>query len=108
MTPTKTQLTGIISTTQGPLPLGKLVVRLSVDALIPGIGQILAGRDVTFTLDSDGSLTNAYLWNTAQMVGVMSIYYTVTALTAQGQIAFGPVQVTLPNVPVFNVTQWLQ
>src|SRR4051794_20592830 len=98
-TPTKTQLIGVISTTQGPLPFGTLLVRLSFDAMIPGIGQITAGRDVEFTLDSDGSLSNAYLWNTDQMVGgIEPPSYKVTALTAQGQIAWGPVKVTVPDM----------
>jgi len=107
--PTKTNLIGVISTPQGILPFGTLKVSLGFDAMIPSIGQVCARRDVTFTLDSNGALVNAYLWSTALMnSGSIIPYYRVTALTAQGQIALGPIQVTLPNVSSYDVSNWLQ
>jgi hypothetical protein len=77
--------------------------------MISGIGQIGARRDVTFTLDANGALVNAYLWSTELMVaGIANPFYRVTAYTAQGQPAWGPQQVTLPAVPTFDVSNWIQ
>jgi hypothetical protein len=105
--PTKTNLIGVVSTVQGPLPSGTLKVRLAFDTMIPGVGQIVAGRDIEFTLDQNGALQNSFLWSTALMQsGISNPYYKVCAYTADGQPAWSA-QVTVPDVPIFDVSNWL-
>src|SRR5690348_3928450 len=104
----RTQLIGVVTDASGnPLSNGSLTIKLMADAAISGVGQISAGIDTNFTLDSNGSPVNAYLWPTDVMnSGSIVPQYVITAYTALGQIAWGPSQQSLPSGATFDISGW--
>lgn len=90
-----------------PLAGGYLIVKLSADCQSPD-GQVVAGVGVTVPLGNDGNVSGAFaLWATSLLdAGGDSVFYAVTAYTAEGQKCWGPYQQQLPNVPVYDIGGW--
>lgn len=94
MPSSKVQLTGgVFQDAEGNvLANGYLLMRLSRDGVVSGVGQVGAGVDIKITLNSSGSVdtTNAQsVWGNDQLLPA-NTYYRVTGYTAQGQPAWGP------------------
>src|SRR5437016_9876641 len=69
---------------------GYLVMRLSQDGAISGVGQICSGIDITITLDSSGNVNASQsVWGNDQMTPINS-FYRVFGYKANGQLAWGP------------------
>lgn len=110
--PTKVQLIGgVFQDSEGnPLANGYLLMDLSQDGFISGVGQICSGIELKIQLDANGSVvTNPVqsVWGNDQMAPVNS-YYRVTGYTAQGQRAWGPNnQQVLGSGGTFDTGTWV-
>jgi hypothetical protein len=92
--PTKVQLTGgAFQDSEGnKLALGYLIMYLSADENISGVGNIVSGRSIRIQLDSNGDVVASpaqSVWGNDQMLPANS-YYRVTGYTEVGQPAWGP------------------
>lgn len=109
--PTKTQLVGGgFQDAEGDvLSNGKLIMRLSSDESVPGIGQICSGIDIIINLDSEGNVSvipPQSVWANNNMLPINS-YYRVTGYAADGQLAFGPNNQQVISPGPFDVGTWI-
>lgn len=90
-----------------PLAGGYLIVKLSADCQSPD-GQVVGGVGVTVPLGNDGNVSGAFaFWSTDLLdAGGSPVFYAVTVYAANGQRVWGCYQETLPNVPVFDISNW--
>jgi len=80
-----------------PLALGSLVLILNRDAYTDNTFATLvcAGEALEFALDADGNIAGTQsVWPNDQLLdvwnGTTDTYYTAKAVTAEGQLAWGP------------------
>lgn len=110
--PSKVQLTGgVFQDAEGNvLANGYLMMKLSQDTSVTGVGNVCSGIEIKITLNSSGSVDTAtpqYVWANDQMVPV-NTFYRVTGYTAQGQPAWGPNnQQVLGSGGTFDVGLWV-
>jgi hypothetical protein len=114
---TKTQLIGgsFQDSLGNPLENGYLILHLSQDCLVSGVGTIAAGIDVQVQLDSTGNVAsststppaaNQFIWSNLVMTP-QNNFYRVTGFTAAGQRAFGPNNQQVASGSVFNLDAWI-
>jgi hypothetical protein len=71
---------------------GYLVMHLSQDGHVSGVGEIASGIDIRIQLDPSGNVVTSpaqSVWGVDQMLPINN-YYRVTGYTAAGQPAWGP------------------
>lgn len=92
------------------LALGYLILRLSSDEQVPGVGQIAAGISTRINLNSSGSvdtLTPQLVWGNDQMVPANN-FYIVEGYTAAGELAWGPNnEQAIGSGGTFDVGTWV-
>lgn len=109
--PAKVQLTGgAFQDSEGNvLANGTLIFQLSQDASVSGVGNIVAGTEITILLDINGNVdtsTPQLIWGNDQMLP-LNTYYRVTGKAANGQNAWGPNNQQVVGVGTFNVGTWV-
>lgn len=89
---------------------GYLTFELSEDCIANTTTQVCAGAKITVQLDSNGNViasSAVQLWPNDVLTPALS-YYTVSAFTAQGQIAWGPnAQRVLSSPSPFLLGAWV-
>lgn len=114
---TQTQLIGgsFQDALGNPLEDGYLILHLSQDCLVSGVGTICSGIDIRIQLDSAGNAAsststppaaNQFVWSNLVMTP-QNNFYKVTGYTAEGQRAFGPNNQQVASGATFNLDAWV-
>lgn len=89
-----------------PLTEGTLVLTLNRDAYTDNTFSTLvcAGQSLEITLDANGNIASTEgVWPNDQLLDVWSLttdtYYTAKAITAEGQLAWGPNVIYILSTP---------
>lgn len=89
---------------------GYLILFLSQDANVAGVGNICSGISVRIQLDAFGNVSvepPQYAWGNNQMLPV-NTFYKVSGYTAAGQLVFGPNNQQIIGVDgQFDVGDWI-
>lgn len=108
----KTQLTGgVFQDAEGNLLAnGYLLMKLSQDTTISGVGSVCSGIEVKIILNASGSVDTIvpqYIWANDQMLPI-NTFYKVTGYSSKGQPAWGPNnQQVLGSGGTFDVGTWV-
>ena len=113
MPATKTSLQGggFQDAEGGVLANGYLIMELSQDATVVGVGNVAAGIAITIQLDGNGNVLNAtspgqQVWGNDNLLPV-NTFYRVTGYTAAGQPAWGPNNQQVMGGSPFNLGTWV-